>query len=485
LTYAISKGKIIRRQLTKDDVLSNIAELEVKFVDLQFTDLVGRLRHVTIPSEMVDEQSMSSGFAKLDGSSVKGFVEIHESDMVLLPDPSTYGIIPWVNEELKTARLICDIFNNFGSDRFSRDPRLIAQRAEQILREEGYTESLWGPEVEFFVFNSASWEVNSPFSVSYKLTSSESPYEMDGRSYPIRFKDGYYPSEPIDTLSEFRGRCVRYLREGFGILSNAHHHEVATAGQCEIDMYRDTLTNMADNVMTYKFVIRNVARSMGMIATTMPKPVFGDNAAGMHVHTSLWKEGKNVFYEPEDNYAEISQEARYFIGGLLEHSRALCAIVAPTTNSYKRLIPGYEAPVYVAWSRSNRSASVRIPVYKRGDEQSKRIEFRTPDPSCNPYLAFAAITAAGLDGIKKKIEPGDPVDQDIYKLTPEKRRELSIRELPGSLLEAVESLMSDENFLHGIFTSDVLDTLREIQVQEYREISARPHPYEFYLYFDR
>lgn len=485
MAYTITEGKITKRKLTAEDVLSSIEKNEIKFVDLQFTDLVGRFRHVTIPSEMIDINSMNRGFAKLDGSSVKGFVEIHESDMVLMPDPSTFGVIPWSGEELKTARLICDVYSNFGSERFARDPRLVAQRAEEVLSKEGFTESLWGPEVEFFVFSSASWKVNDPFSVSYSITSPESPQGSDGKNYPIRFKDGYYPADPIDTLTEYRGRCVRYLKEGFGILSNAHHHEVATAGQCEIDMYRDTLTNMADNVMTYKFVIRNVAKMMGMISTTMPKPIFGDNAAGMHVHSSLWKGDKNAFYDKDEDYAEISQTARYYIGGLLEHSRALCAIVAPTTNSYKRLVPGYEAPVYIAWSRSNRSANVRIPVYQRGIEESKRIEFRTPDPSCNPYLAFAAIAAAGLDGIKKSIEPGDPVDQDIYKLTPEKRRELSIKELPGSLIEAVDCLKSDNNFLEGIFSSDIIETLLEIEIEECREVNARPHPYEFYLYFDR
>jgi glutamine synthetase len=480
-----SERKIIREKLQVEEVISRINEEGIKFVDLQFTDLVGRLRHVTIPSEMVDGDALKKGFAKLDGSSVKGFVEIHESDMVLLPDTSTYGVIPWSSEELKTARFICDVYSGFGAERFSRDPRLIAQKAEEMIKNEGFTESLWGPEVEFFVFDSVSWDVSNPFSVSYKISSSESPYSDGGTNYIIRFKDGYYPAEPIDTLSEYRGRCVKYLKEGFGILCNAHHHEVATAGQCEIDMLRDTLTRMADNVMTYKFVIRNVARMMGKIATTMPKPIFGDNAVGMHVHSSLWKEGKNSFYDPDDPYAEISQTARYYIGGLLEHSRALCAIVAPTTNSYKRLVPGYEAPVYIAWSRSNRSANVRIPVYQKGKEESKRIEFRTPDPSSNPYLTFAAIASAGIDGIRKKIDPGDPVDHDIYKLTPEKRRELSVKELPSRLDEAIECLRSDDSFLLRVFTKDVLETLVELELEEIREVNARPHPYEFHLYFDR
>jgi glutamine synthetase len=249
-------------------------------------------------------------------------------------------------------------------------------------------------------------------------------------------------------------------------------------------VYRDELVTMADSTMTYKFVTKNVATSMGLIASTMPKPIFGDNAVGMHVHSSLWTAGKNAFFDPEDQYAELSQTARYYIGGIMEHSRALCAIVDPTTNSYHRLVPGYEAPVYIAWSRMNRSANVRIPAYEKGSEGAKRVEFRTPDPSCNPYLAFAAITAAGLDGIRKKTEPGDPVDEDIYKLTPEKRREKKVGELPGSLKEAVESLQADSGFLDGIFPKDMISVVMELEMEAYRAVAARPHPYEFYLYFD-
>jgi glutamine synthetase len=236
--------------------------------------------------------------------------------------------------------------------------------------------------------------------------------------------------------------------------------------------------------MTYKLVTKNVASSMGMIATTMPKPIFGDNAVGMHIHSSLWKDGKNAFFDPDDEYAEISQVARYYIGGIMEHSRALCAIVAPTTNSYHRLVPGYEAPVYIAWSKMNRSANVRIPAYEKGSEGAKRVEFRTPDPSCNPYLAFAAITSAGLDGVRRKTDPGSPVDQDIYKLTPEKRKELKVGELPGSLKEAVESLASDSSFLAGVFPKDLVEVMMDLEMEAYKSVAARPHPYEFYLYFD-
>lgn len=486
LPYDVTaRGSFVKRRRTPKQVLKEVAENGVKFVDLQLTDVPGRMRHVTIPSEMITEETFREGVAKLDGSSVKGFTEIFESDLVLLPDPSTFGMIPW-EEKYRTARMICDVMLGFGRGRLSRDPRRIAQEAEKMTSAAGYTGSLWGPEVEFFVFGSATWHVADSFENSFKISSQESAMEARGTNFPIRFKDGYYPAPPIDTLSEYRSECVTDLRDGFGILCNAHHHEVATAGQCEIDMYRDALVPMADNVMTYKLVTKNVASRRGLIASTMPKPIFGDNAVGMHTHSSLWKGERNAFFDASDDYAEISQTARYYIGGLLEHSRALCAIVTPTTNSYRRLVPGYEAPVYVAWSRSNRSANVRIPVYERGreSESAKRVEFRTPDPSCNPYLAFAAILAAGLDGIKRKMDPGDPVNQDIYKLTPEKRRALSIRELPRSIPESVEALRSDSKFLSPLFPADLLDAIVELEMESFRAVSARPHPYEFYLYFD-
>ncbi len=485
MTFKVtSDGKFAKRTFTPAEVLDSLQKDSVKFVDLQFTDVPGRLRHVTMPTEMMAEEMFKDGVAKLDGSSVRGFVEIQESDMLLVPDSSTYGVIPWIDDHVKTARLICDVRSGYGAGRFSRDPRFIAQTAEAKIREAGFTDSLWGPEVEFFVFDGATWEANNPFASGFRISSKESANEARGTNFPIRFKDGYYPTPPVDTLSDYRGVCVNYLRDGFGVLSNAHHHEVATAGQCEIDVYRDELVTMADSTMTYKFVIKNVASKMGLIASTMPKPIFGDNAVGMHVHSSLWRSGRNAFFDPADPYAEVSQTARYYIGGIMDHSRALCAIVDPTTNSYHRLVPGYEAPVYIAWSKSNRSANVRIPAYEKGSEGSKRVEFRTPDPSCNPYLAFAAITAAGLDGMAKKTDPGDPVDEDIYKLSAARRREEGVGELPGSLKEAVDSLKSDSNFLEGIFPRDLVEVMMELEMEAYRSVAARPHPYEFYLYFD-
>ena len=449
-------------------------------------DVPGRTQHVTIPTPMFDDDSFGKGVSKLDGSSIKGFTEIFESDMVLVPDPSTFGVVPWIDPVYKTAKMICDVYWGFGKGRFERDPRYITQKAEEKLRSEGFTDSYWGPELEFFVFDHASWDVSTPFSTGFKISSVEAALESRGTNFPIRWKEGYYPVPPADTLQEYRAEVCTYLYDSFGIVVDAHHHEVATAGQCEVDMFRDSLVPMADSVLTYKYVIKNVANKRGMIATTMPKPIFGDNASGMHISSSLWKGTRNAFYDANDEHAELSQAGRYYVGGLLAHSRALTAICNPTTNSYRRLVPGFEAPVFVAWSKANRSANVRIPVYEKGKsaEGKKRVEFRTPDPSANPYLAFAAVLLAGLDGIKKKLDPGSPVDEDIYKLSAAKRKQYSIGSLPTSLMEALEALKSDDTFLKDVFSSGLIETIIELETQNYNEVSARPHPYEFYLYFD-
>lgn len=480
-------GELVSLRITPQEVMDLIKTEKIEFVDLQFTDLPGRLQHVTVPSDQVQHDAFQVGLPKLDGSSIRGFTEIYDSDMLLKPDPSTFAIIPWIPQDIKTARMIVDVYWGFGHGRLSRDPRSIAQQAEKVLLEEGYDTSLWGPEIEFFVFDRVTWDVSSPHQgQSYKIESKEAAWTTTGTNYPIRFKEGYYPVPPQDTLTEFRSECVKTLRDSFHIVCDAHHHEVATAGQCEIDMYRDTLTSMADNVMTYKYAVKNIAHQRGMVATMMPKPIFGDNGSGMHSHVSLWKDSVNTFYDENDEYAELSQEGRYFAGGLLEHSRALTAITNPTTNSYRRLVPGYEAPVYIAWSRGNRSVNVRVPVYEKGRRAygRKRLEFRTPDPSCNPYLCFAAMTAAGLDGVKRKIEPGDPVDENVYHLTAERKRELGIQELPESLKEAIDCLKTDNEFLKHIFPGDAIDMIIENASKEYSEVSMRPHPYEFHLYFD-
>ncbi|MGP3666967.1 MAG: type I glutamate--ammonia ligase [Candidatus Bathyarchaeota archaeon] len=483
-----AEGEVKPLKRTPEEVLELIKRENVKFIDLHFTDIPGKLNHTTILSSFLDEDSFIEGFPKLDGSSIKGYSEIYESDMVLKPDPSTFSIIPWMPENLKTARIICDVYCGFGMEKFSRDPRGVAQKAEQLLREMGYDVSYWGPEVEFFVFDKVSWNVLDAYRrQSYEIESREAAWSYSGIGYPTRFKEGYFLTPPQDTLMELRCECAEILTEFFGVVCDTHHHEVASAGQSEINFYRDNLTGAGDSVVTLKYVVRNVAFKHGMVATFMPKPIFMDNASGMHVHVSIWKNGENLFYDQNDEYAELSQLARYFGGGLLEHARSLVAIVAPTTNSYRRLVPGYEAPVYVAWSRGNRSACLRVPAYHKGANAAnqKRLEFRPPDPSSNPYLCFAAILAAGLDGIKKKIDIGDPVDEDIYKLTPERRRQLGIKALPESLKEAVECLQSDQQYLKPIFSQDLIDKIIELEINECKEVNIRPHPYEFYLYFDR
>ena len=472
-------------------ILDKIRLNDVKWLEFQFVDVLGSLQHINIPTASISEEDFVEGFGKLDGSSIRGFKEIHESDMIMRPDLKTFAMLPWYQDGQKTARVIVDVYEGFTKDRFSRDSRFIAQRAEEEANKMGFDKTYWGPELEFFVFDSVQLLPNpvaardSWGGSGYSIESLEAPWHNNGgKGYPINFKAGYYPSSPQDTLTEFRNEVCRVLLENFGIMLDAHHHEVATAGQCEINMKYDELVAMADKVVTYKYVIKMLANKWGKIATFMPKPIFGDNASGMHTHQSLWTNGKNAFFNPDDSYAELSQLARYYIGGLLEHSRALCAITNPTTNSYRRLVPGYEAPVFIAWSVRNRSANVRIPMYHKGIEHAKRLEFRTPDPSCNPYIAFAAMLMAGLDGIRKKIDPGNPVDEDIYKITPERRKALGVRELPGSLKEAIEELQSDSTFLKPVFGNDFIEKYIDFKKDEHLQVSLRPTPWEFFTYLN-
>ena len=428
---------------------------------------------------------MKDGLPKLDGSSIVGFTTIDDSDLILKPDPNTYAIIPWLTEN-KTARLLCDVYWGMGRGRLDRDPRGIAQKAEEHLKTQGFDYSAWGPEVEFFVFDKIHWDVLTPYKgQSYSIESEEAPWSQEGTGYPMGLQEGYYPSTPSDTLTPFRNECVDILNSNFGVLCDNHHHEVATAGQCEIDIRYDYLTNAADSAQTYKFVIRNVAKKHGKVATLMPKPISMDSGSGMHTNVSLWKGKKNMFYDPDDK-TELSQVGRYFCGGILNHARALSAITNPTTNSYHRLVPGYEAPVYIAWSGSNRSAIVRVPLHFKGPEYAflKRLEFRAPDPSSNPYLVFASVLSAGLDGIKKKTDPGDEIREDIYKMTKSERIKRGIGILPASLGEALDELASDKKFLSPIFASTVVDKIIELERRDQREISIRPTPHEFYLYFD-
>ena len=484
MPYKFNGGDPKRLAYTNEDVFEMLKEDRVRFIDMQFTSLPGRFHHTTISANTFTPDQMRDGLPKLDGSSIVGFANIEDSDLILKPDPSTYAIIPWLTEN-RTARLLCDVYWGGGRGRLSRDPRGIAQSAENYIREQGY-DSYWGPEVEFFVFDRIHWDVLTPYKgQSYSIESQEAPWSQEGSGYPMGLKRGYYPSTPSDTLTPFRNECVNILNSNFGILCDNHHHEVATAGQCEIDIMYDMLTNAADSAQSYKFIVRNVAQKFGKVATMMPKPIAMDAGSGMHTNVSLWKNGENAFFDKDDP-DELSQTARYFCGGIMNHARALSAICNPTTNSYHRLVPGYEAPAYIAWSSSNRSAIVRVPKHFKGQGHAKlkRLEFRAPDPSSNPYLVFAAVTGAGMDGVRKKMEPGDPVQEDIFKMTKEERQAKGIGMLPATLGEALDELDSDREFLKPVFTDDVTDKIIELGRRDHREISIRPHPHEFYLYFD-
>ena len=478
-------GKATQVSYSSDEVFAKIKHDQIKFIDLQFTSLTGRFHHTTISADTFTTDQMEDGVPKLDGSSIVGFTSIDDSDLVLKPDPNSFSLVPWIPEH-KTARLLCDVYWGFERGRLERDPRGIAQKAEEYTKTQGFDHSNWGPEVEFFVFDKIHWDVLTPYKgQSYSIESKEAPWSLEGTGYPMGLQEGYYPSTPSDTLTPFRNECVDVLNEQFGILCDNHHHEVATAGQCEIDIRYDLLTNAADATQTYKYVIRNIAKKYGQVATMMPKPISMDSGSGMHTNVSLWKKNSNLFFD-ENEKDELSQLGRYFCGGILNHAKALTAICNPTTNSYHRLVPGYEAPAYIAWSGSNRSAIVRVPQHFKGEKYSflKRLEFRAPDPSSNPYLVFPAVLAAGLDGVKKKIEPGDQVHEDIFKMTRSERKKKGIETLPANLGEALDEIESDRKFLLPIFTNNVLDKIIELERRDQREIAIRPHPHEFYLYFD-
>jgi glutamine synthetase len=466
------------------DCLRAIKDHKAQFVDLRFSDLFGLWQHFTVPAKAVDEQCFGDGFG-FDGSSIRGFQKIQESDMLLMPDPATGYLDPFA--AVPTLVLLCNVRDPLTGEMYSRDPRNIAVKAEAYLKQSGVADvSYWGPEAEFFVFNDVRYGqgINHGF---YELDSAEGSWNTgDDRTpnlgHKPRVKEGYFPTPPADSLQDLRSEMVLALMEA-GIDVEAHHHEVATGGQCEIDLRFDSLTRMADNLMKYKSIVKNVAARNGMTATFMPKPLFGDNGSGMHVHQSLWKDGKNLFYA-EEGYAGLSEAARHYIGGLLKHAPALLALCAPTVNSYHRLVPGYEAPINLVYSQRNRSACCRIPMYS-SSPKAKRIEFRCPDPTANGYLAFPAMLMAGLDGIKNRIDPGEPIDRDLYDLDGDEAKH--IRSTPGSLPEVLEALEADHAFLleGGVFTQDLIDNYvaykRENEVDPIR---LRPHPYEFHLYFD-
>jgi glutamine synthetase len=469
---------------TAEDVLKSIKDKGARMIDLRFADLPGTWQHFSVPPGALDIDAINDGVG-FDGSSIRGFQEIQESDMLVVPDPTTAFLDPFMPET--TLALICNIRDPVTGQSYSRDPRHVAQKAEIHLKATDIADiAYFGPEAEFFVFNDVRYGQGINYSF-HEIDSKEGTWNTGKDEGPNlankpRQKEGYFPVPPTDSMQDLRTEMVLTL-EALGVKVEAHHHEVATAGQAEIDMRFASLTRMADNLMLYKYVVKNVARKHNMTATFMPKPLFEDNASGMHVHQSLWRGDTNLFYGQTD-YAGLSALARHYIAGLLAHAWALCAFCAPTTNSYRRLVPGYEAPINLVYSQRNRSACCRIPMYSPS-ARAKRVEFRTPDPSCNGYLAFAAMLMAGLDGIERRLDPGAPIDKNLYDLPPAEAK--AVRSTPGSLSQALDALESDHAFLlrGGVFTKDVIDTWLDYKrKKEIDAIALRPHPHEFHLYYD-
>jgi glutamine synthetase len=472
------------QERTPDEVLRLAQDESIQIVDLRFCDLPGLMQHYSIPTSQLSAEVFEDGLG-FDGSSIRGFAEIQESDMILVPDPNTAVIDPF--RQHRTLNLNCFVRDPVTGEPYSRDPRFVARKAEEHLTATGIADTIYiGPEAEFFIFDDVRYHQDQ-HSASYMVDSVEGAWntardEKPNLGYKPRYKEGYFPVPPMDHFQDLRSEMTLRM-EQMGIEVELQHHEVATAGQAEIDIRFDTLTRMADKVMLFKYIVKSVARLHGHTATFMPKPLFQDNGSGMHTHQSLWKGGEPLFFS-ETGYAGLSDLARWYIGGLLQHAPAVLAFAAPTTNSYKRLVPGYEAPVNLVYSQSNRSASVRIPLYSKSPK-AKRLEFRCPDPSANPYLAFSACLMAGLDGIQNRIEPPDPVDKDLYDLPPEELAQ--VPQVPASLEEALAALEVDNDFLKagGVFTDDLIDTwITYKRIAEIDAVRLRPHPWEFHLYYD-
>jgi glutamine synthetase len=468
--------------MTPKEVLEFAKKNDAKQVDIRFTDLPGLSHHVSYPIHTLGESSFEEGFG-FDGSSIRGWAAINESDMLLVPDPTTVFLDPFA--ETPTLVMLANVVDPITRQHYERDPRWIARKAEMYLGSSGIADTAYfGAEAEFFIFDNVRFDQNEHCGFYY-IDAEEGRWnsgrEKDNLGYRPRYKEGYFPVPPTDHYQDLRSEMVQTMLK-CGLDIECHHHEVATGGQAEIDQRFDTLVKSADNMMLYKYVVRNVAHQYGKTVTFMPKPLYGDNGSGMHVHQSLWKSGKPLF--AGDGYAGVSQIALWYIGGLLKHARALSAIIAPTTNSYKRLVPGYEAPVNLAYSRRNRSAACRIPMYS-ASPKAKRVEFRPPDPSANPYLAFASMTMAGIDGVLNKIDPGEPLDKDIYDLSPEEMK--GVPSMPASLEEALDCLESDHGFLlkGDVFTEELLESFVNYKRKsEADAVRLRPHPYEFALYYD-
>jgi glutamine synthetase len=473
------------KQASARDVLKEIREHEIKFFDLKFLDLFGTLQHLTVPAEMVDEDMFRNGIG-FDGSSVRGFQKINESDMLLMPDPSSVFRDPFFDDP--ALSVFCDVADPKGLKPYSRDPRGVARRAERLLRAEGIADvAYFGPELEFFIFDDVRFDQATQHGY-YFLNSSAAFWATGGEGKPslghqAARKQAYFAAPPVDQYNNLRSKISNMLKLA-GLQPELHHHEVAAAGQCEIGFRFGPLLSQADSAIIYKYIVKNVVDRYGKTVTFMPKPLLQENGSGMHMNISLAKDGENLFYGA-GGYADLSPLAIHFIGGLLHHAPALCAICAPTTNSYRRLVPGYEAPMNLVYSQSNRSACIRVPMLA-SSPKAKRIEFRTPDPSCNPYLGFAAVLLAGIDGISKKIEPPDPIDEDIYELA-ETERGKNIKRTPGSLEESLDALGKDHEFLirDGVFTPDLIENyITYKQEEEIDYVRLRPHPGEFALYFN-
>ena len=466
------------------EVVNLIRERDIQVVDLRFCDLPGLWQHFTVVAGDVTEETFAEGFG-FDGSSIRGFQQIQESDMLLFPDPTTAFEDPFT--KVPTLVLICDVGDPVTGEPYSRDPRYVARKAEKYLKSTGIADTAYvGPEPEFFIFDDVRFD--QTYNQGYYYVDSVEGHWNSGREekpnlgYKPRYKEGYFPVPPMDSLHDIRTEMMLTLIEA-GVDVEVHHHEVASGGQCELDLRFDSLLTMGDKFLKFKYITKNVGRRYGKTVTFMPKPIFMDNGSGMHCHQSLWKEGRNIFYQA-GTYADLSEAAVHYIGGILKHAPALLAFCACSTNSFRRLVPGYEAPINLVYSQRNRSACVRIPAYSRS-EKAKRIEFRPPDATANGYLAFAAMLMAGLDGIQNKILPPDPIDKDLYDLPPEERTEVQL--LPGSLAEVLDALEADHEFLlkGDVFTKDVIEMWigykREHEVDTLR---LRPHPHEFALYFD-
>ncbi|MBN3873108.1 MAG: type I glutamate--ammonia ligase [Nostoc sp.] len=471
---------------TPQEVLKRIQDEKIQLIDLKFIDTVGTWQHLTLYQNQIDETAFTDG-VPFDGSSIRGWKAINESDMTMVLDPNTAWIDPFM--EVPTLSIICSIKEPRTGEWYNRCPRVIAQKAVDYLVSTGLGDTaFFGPEAEFFIFDSARFAQTANEGY-YFLDSEEGAWnsgkagtdEKPNLGYKPRFKEGYFPVSPTDSFQDIRTEMLLVMAK-LGVPIEKHHHEVATGGQCELGFQFGKLIEAADWLMIYKYVIKNVAKKHGKTVTFMPKPIFGDNGSGMHCHQSIWKDGKPLF--AGDKYAGLSEMALYYIGGLLKHAPALLAITNPSTNSYKRLVPGYEAPVNLAYSQGNRSASIRIPL-SGTNPKAKRLEFRCPDATSNPYLAFAAMLCAGLDGIKNKIHPGEPLDKNIYELSPEELAK--VPSTPGSLELALQALEKDHAFLteSGVFTEDFIENWIDYKLgNEVKQLQLRPHPYEFYLYYD-